>query len=342
MTTPRQGDVWQASLNALPPSFKRKACHFYPDIPTFRIGTCNHGGGGLGALNTMERQYSMTRGNLEALMVKCDIIFSQETKFQTESYLKSYVGWRAFPTQAQRKPYEEGDEVKEQFKAGGIIWVRKTVLKNFEDPEHVIIKEGYVHYIVLKPKPMVDVRFPVFTKSCALMNVYLHSDPKYWKDKVELLRLMRDHRYPTEYMYAAGDTNIKEHKEDSNGGSISRVEVRRVFNEFLTRHGLTEIHQPLPTRVDRRSWSRIDRFFMKVPKNLEMEDFMDMTVSLPKHPHEPGRGTEHPSDHYQVLLTPSPATLGKGARFAIPVWLVKKHSVGFCPPSERTVETGGG
>ena len=63
---------------------------------------------------------------------------------------------------------------------------------------------------------------------------------------------------------------------------------------------------------------------MKVPKNLEMEDFMDMTVSLPKHPHEPGRGTEHPSDHYQVLLTPSPATLGKGARFAIPVWLVRK------------------
>jgi len=141
-------------------------------------------------------------------------------------------------------------------------------------------------------------------------------------------------------MYAAGDTNIKEHKEDSNGGSISRVEVRRIFKEFLTRHGLTEIHQPLPTRVDRRSWSRIDRVFMKLPKKLTMEDFMDMTVSLPKHPHEPGRGTEHPSDHYQVLLTPSPATLGKGARFRHSGVVGEKTC--FCPPSEGTVETIGG
>ena len=151
------------------------------------------------------------------------------------------MGWKAFPTQAQRKPHEDGDEVKVQFKAGGIIWVRKAVLKNFEDPDHVvIIKEGYVHYIVLKPKPKVDMRFPVFTMSCALMNIYLHSDPKHWKDKEELLRLMRDHKYPTEFMYAAGDTNIKEHKEDNNSGSISNKEVRRIFNEFLTRHGLRE------------------------------------------------------------------------------------------------------
>ena len=47
-------------------------------------------------------------------------------------------------------------------------------------------------------------------------------------------------------------------------------------------------------------------------------------VCATKHPHEPGRGTEHPTDHYQVLLTPTPATLGKGARFVIPVWMVKK------------------
>ena len=155
---------------------------------------------------------------------------------------------------------------------------------------------------------MVDVRFPVFTKSCALMNIYLHSDPKYNDDKEELLRTMRDHTYPTEFMYAAGDTNIKENKEDSNSGSKSSVEVRRIFNEFLTRHGLREIHQPFPTRVDGRSWSRIDRVFMATPKDFTMEDFMDMTVSLPKHPHEPGCGTEYPSDHFQVLLTPSPAT----------------------------------
>ena len=62
---------------------------------------------------------------------------------------------------------------------------------------------------------------------------------------------------------------------------------------------------------------------MATPNDFTIEDFMDMTVSLPKHPHEPGRGTEHPSDHFQVLLTPSPATLGKGARFAIPMWFVK-------------------
>ena len=98
----------------------------------------------------------------------------------------------------------------------------------------------------------MDVRFPVFTKSCTLMNIYLHSDPKYDDDKEELLRMMRDHVYTTEFMYAAGDINIKENKEDSNSGSKSSVEVRRIFNEFLTRHGLREIHQPFPTWVDGR------------------------------------------------------------------------------------------
>ena len=58
-------------------------------------------------------------------------------------------GGLSVPRPKGNPSYEEGDEVKEQFKAGGIIWVRKTVLKNFEDPEHVTIKEGYVHYIVL-------------------------------------------------------------------------------------------------------------------------------------------------------------------------------------------------
>ena len=83
--------------------------------------------------------------------------------------------WKAFATEPQRKEYEEGDDVKEHWKVGGIIWIRKSILKNFEDPQHVEIEEGCVHYVVLRPKRVVDVRYPVFTKACTLMNIYLHS-----------------------------------------------------------------------------------------------------------------------------------------------------------------------
>ncbi len=322
MNPPGQGDVWQASLDALPLSFKRMACHYYPDIPTFRIGTLNHGGGGLGTLKPRSEHYAMTRANMMSLMAKSDVIFSQEAKFVTKSYLESYVGWKGYYTQAQRKEYEEGDDVKEKWKAGGVIWVRKSLLKNFV-PQHVTIQEGYVHYVVLQPKEVVDVRYPVFTKACTLLSIYLHSDTKYDGRKVELLRKMETHSFPTEFVYAAGDTNVKEEGECSGRG-ISSEAVRFAYNRFLTRHGLREIYQPYPTRLDGRAWSRIDKVFMATPDGLDMEDLMDMTVSLPRHPYEPGRGKAHPSDHYQVLLTPTPATLGKGARFVIPVWLVRK------------------
>ena len=172
--SPGPVDVWQASIDALPLFFKRKACHYYPDIPTFRIGTLNHGTGGLGALKPSGRRYAMTRENLKALMGKSDIVFSQETKFQTRSYLESFAEWKAFPTEPQRKDYEEGDEVKEHWKVGGIIWIRKSVLKNFEDPETVEIEEGYVHYVVLRPKRVVNRAKTGAETSSAFQKLKLH------------------------------------------------------------------------------------------------------------------------------------------------------------------------
>ena len=322
MGTPGQGDVWQASLDALPLSFKRKASHYYPDLPTLRIGTMNQGMGGLGTLNTRKKRYAMTRANMWSLMRKSDAVFSQEAKFVTESYLESYVGWKGFLNQGLKKEYVEGDDEKEKWKAGGVIWLRTSFLKNFE-PQHIIIEEGYVHYVVLRPKAVVDTRYPVFTKACTLLNIYLHSNTIYDVQKVALLRKMTAHSFPTEFIYAAGDTNIREEGECSSR-FISSEGVRTAYYKFLARHKLREIHQPYPTRLDGRAWSRIDRVFMATPGDIDMEEFMDMTVSLPKHPYEPGRGIEHPSDHYQVLLTPTPATLGEGARFVIPLWLVRK------------------
>ena len=272
----------------------------------------------------------MTRENLKALMGKSDVVSSQETKYQTRSYLESFVEWKAFPTEPQRKEYEEGDDVKGHWKVGGIIWIRKSVLKNFEDPEHVEIEEGYVHYVVLRPKRVVDVRYPVFTKACTLMNIYLHSDTKHDQKKADLLDKMADHRYPTKFLYAAGDTNVKMEPEDISSGRVSSPTVRGAYKRFLdklgAKIGLRKIYQPYPTRVDGRAWSSIDRVFVAVPKDLQLEDFMDLTVSLPSHPHEPGKGREHPSDHYQLLLTPSPATINKKARFVIPPWLVRLPS----------------
>ena len=203
----------------------------------------------------------MTRENLKALMGKSDVVFSQETKYQTRSYLESFVEWKAFPTEPQRKEYEEGDDVKEHWKVGGIIWIRKSVLKNFEDPEHVEIEEGYVHYVVLRPKRVVDVRYPVFTKACTLMNIYLHSDTKHDKHKANLLNKMSNHRYPTKFLYAAGDTNVKMEQEDISSGRVSAPKVRKAYKNFINKLGLREIHQPYPTRVDGRAWSRIDRVF---------------------------------------------------------------------------------
>ena len=168
MGTLGRGDVWQASLEALPSFFKRKACHHYPDIPTFRVGSLNHGPAGLGAMDTNGRQYRMTRRNMETLMAKCDVVFSQETKFQTKSYLESYVEWKAFKTKALRKEAKEGEKKKrKRWSAGGVIWVRRTLLRNFEEPRHVVRdRKGlcYVHYNVLQPKATVDLRYPVFTR----------------------------------------------------------------------------------------------------------------------------------------------------------------------------------
>ena len=266
-------------------------------------------------------------------MPKCDVIFSQEAKFITESYLKSYEEWRAFHTQALRKKGEDGKEKKKKrWSAGGIIWVRKTLLKNFEEPKHEVIEEGYVHYIVLQPKDRVDLRYPVFTKPSTLMNIYLHSDTKYNQAKTELLMKMKDHRIPTEFIYAAGDTNIKTEVGDSSSGSKSTGSVLEAFEEFLSAHRLKEIHQPLPTRYDSRAWSKIDRVFMASPPDVDVDLYMDFTVSLPHHPYPLGMGKSHPTDHLQLLLTPTPCSLEEKARFVIPVWLVKQ------PTFARTVK----
>ena len=72
-----------------------------------------------------------------------------------------------------------------------------------------------------------------------------------------------------------------------------------------------------------RAWSIVDRLFVASPAGVDMEDFMDLTVSLPKHPFMPWSEGPHPSDHFQLLLTPSPASLDKKARFVIPKWLAR-------------------
>ena len=98
-------------------------------------------------MKTRSEHYAMTRANMRSLMQKSDVIFSQEAKFVKKSYLKSYVGWKGYLTQAQRKVFVEGDETKEKWKAGGVIWLRIALLKNFE-PQHITIEKVYVQYVV--------------------------------------------------------------------------------------------------------------------------------------------------------------------------------------------------
>ena len=132
MPTRGQSDVWQASLDALPLSFKRKACHYYPDIPTVRLGSLNHGAGGVGALKVGGDQYKMTKKNMEALMPKCDVVLAQEVKCWTNSYLNEFPNFKGYGTRPQRNEGRQEGKRREKWKAGGIIWLRRSFLKNFE------------------------------------------------------------------------------------------------------------------------------------------------------------------------------------------------------------------
>jgi hypothetical protein len=125
------------------------------------------------------------------------------------------------------------------------------------------------------------------------------------------------------FVYAGGDTNVKDAAEDSASGQLTVRTVREAYQKFLQGKKLEEIYQPAPTRMDSYSWSRIDKFFVATPEGVDLETHMDLTVSLPRHPYPPGKGKAHPSDHFQILLIPSPATLEPGARRTIPVWMAK-------------------
>ena len=255
-------------------------------------------------------------------MRKADIVLSQETKHQTESFFKKFPGWKAFKNQAVKDENIGGDR-DTRWKAGTVIWVRLSFLKNFEIQNEVVVEEGYVHYITLRPKQRVDLRSPVFTKPFTVINMYLYSGNSEAAKKIRLLKRMEDMKLPTKYIYAGGDTNVKDTAEDVYSGQPTTASVREAFHSFRRKHKLEELYQPLPTRLDGRSWSRIDRLFMASPAIVDVGDFMDMTVSLPSHPHAAGRGVPHPSDHLQVLLTPSPATLSPKSRFVIPTWMAK-------------------
>ena len=121
---------------------------------------------------------------------------------------------------------------------GDIIWIRESVLTNFETPEHVVVERGFVNYVVLRPKAVVDVRYPVFTEAVTLMNIYLHSNAGLDKEKKALLERMTALDLPTDFVYAAGDTNIKDTPDDVASGKVSAESVRDALQNFLAKHRL--------------------------------------------------------------------------------------------------------
>ena len=262
-------------------------------------------------------------------MARTDIVLSQESHLQRESFFDNFPGWRSFRNDAVRSEAganEEGEAKRKRrgrWTAGTVIWIRESFLENFMEPDHLIIRGGYVHYVVLRPKARVDVRFPVFTEPFTVLNIYLHSTHQLDSEKLELIREMQREVLPTKFIFTGGDTNIKWDPSDISGGTATVGDIREAFADFLKGKGLMELYQPLPTRMDSRAWSIVDRFFVATPAGVDMEDFMDLTVSLPKHPFMPWSEGPHPSDHFQLLLTPSPASLDKKARFVIPKWLAR-------------------
>ena len=135
MCPTRLRDVWQTPLSGLTGRLKgffRKACHHYPDIPTPRVLSYNHGHGGWSCRSPGSPRYAQGVANMMAFMKRADII-------------------------------QDGQDSEQRWAAGTCVWIKNTFLQNFEITEE-IIEQGYVQSITLTPKGEVDIRTPVFTQ----------------------------------------------------------------------------------------------------------------------------------------------------------------------------------
>ena len=182
--------------------------------------------------------------NTRAAMANADVLNQQETKLQYASFDANFPNFVAYhnpylefedPVEAEgRYPYVVRDfgevenracawedQGRQQRRAGCTIWVRETFMRNFE-VKHTILEQGYVHFLVFRPRAAVDIRFPVFTKSFTVVNIYFEATDKV--QKIRMVNKVRDFTFATKSLQMAGDTNIRLLPGDSNSGTVIREE----------------------------------------------------------------------------------------------------------------------
>jgi len=275
--------------------------------------------------------------NTKAVLKVTDIGCNQETKKQDLSFYHHFPDFGVahnpplYKIRSQLPDDEDDGGLNSDNKSSDLrptggtdIFYRKSFVHNFTLQEEVIEK-AYIQALTCTPKDTVDLAYPVFTKSFTILNVYLPSSDKERAEKLRMLAKLADWKCKGEVLFCTGDFNIKDLSADCSSGKPSDPMVRQALDRFLFQHGLVEIFQPLPTRIGKTSFSRIDRFFMS---NLEIiKQHMTPTITFPKHPYEPGKGFKAPSDHFPLLLRFSPTSLQKGARFVIPKWLAESEEL---------------
>jgi len=241
-------------------------------------------------------------------MRHADIILSQETKKQHRPFYHNFPDWKCF-----HNPYSSN-------KAGTDIWVSRSFLTNFHVLP-IVLGKGYIQYLSFIPRKDPDIRYPIFTRSFAVVNIYLPASAQEKLKKKSLLTKLTKLRITHDYIFAAGDFNILGNKSDSAGGRIDSKEILNLLEATTKALNIREIYHPTHTYKKGPYTSRLDRHFTS--HSLAEKDTMAPTISFPHHPHNPFNDSKSPSDHIPVLLSFASPTAHKRSKKSIPNWLAK-------------------
>ena len=249
--------------------------------------------------------------NLEALGKKCDALCLQDTRCAADSPIFDHL-LTSTHTQFHNHNPDSPDV------GGTTIFVRKSVASAFDITERHIVP-GYIQSLTFKPKQDNP------NSGLSLINVYMRSNNQ--PMALSFLSALRA-AFPkpqSRQLFACGDWNLTQHRSDSSGQKdhfASTPALRQAFSECLASLNLTEVYQPLHTRVSpHQGSSRLDRFYTSL--SIAEQALTGPEASLPHHPHLPGTGDKKgPSDHFPVMLS-YVQQLERGSRFKIPEWLAR-------------------
>ena len=310
--------------NIPPPTSPHYRYHAHP---TPRIGTyniCGYSARTPGARYVERRRKLLA--NMTAAMKNVDAFGIQETKLQTPEVRAHFKrDWYVFRNPCYKWEWctESNAFVRVMIAAGGTdMYVRISFAHNFR-LKHTIVVQGYAHYVTFEPRKRILPSRPYFSKTFQILNVYLPVGSA----KKPVLRRLRAHPMSADYIFAAGDWNVRTLEGDSSTGKASPSGEIRLLNQAMADHGLEEVFHPAKTKISKHEVphaSRLDKHYST--HNQAEREVMIATVVLPPHPSEPGRDPTSPSDHFPVAVSYLPHDHVRRGKFTIPRHVVRHPS----------------